>query len=611
MTNIPDVPGAVAASFLLPLPFCFLFARSYANPASTPLPTLAVLIISYSLTTTACLLLPFDLSYTAANQSANNNYGNSTSTTSPPAYSAAISVGWKTTFWTTFILAWGVLPLLTDFIQSGYLTPKEKVKDALNKNMKFYVTAGGVGLVVIIGLLIFGDGANPFDFLMAAGNTYGLLLVVVLLGHGLVNLPRAFFAKANPQLLVTRRYLLASTLDSDLFEAVWSLQDIEEVVDSVLSRKSAQTHNPQASEYLTEIQFARESGVADLISSSDIESRRTKTDRFSLTRDSDTEGDLPLLDPGCELTVENLANLNASLKQRQMTLRQAVVCRDALVDEVQYYEALSSGTLPEPEPFRPNPDVNCAEIVLSRVDLFFAWIEYYWRIHLRRGACLAFGALATLLSVLVLWSELTMGFPVSLSPFGQMMAHTLHGTARPSYFLEMISLLPLVYISWCVYSSLLSVRLFSKYGLKSKKRSDGPALAFSASYLVRMQFPLCYNYLLFLRYNASESSAFTALMSNMDTIPLLGTSLSVYLPLFTVALCAATFFNVYARLLAKLGIEHDDAIIYGGDAEEYEMKIREGKALLRKATRTDDHQPSSNSSSSSNSNSNNRTYNKV
>ena len=86
--------------------------------------------------------------------------------------------------------------------------------------------------------------------------------------------------------------------------------------------------------------------------------------------------------------------------------------------------------------------------------------------------------------------------------------------------------------------------------------------------LHRMQFPLCYNYLLFLRYNASESSAFTALMSNMDTIPLLGTSLSVYLPLFTVALCAATFFNVYARLLAKLGIEHDDAIIYGGDAEE-------------------------------------------
>ena len=171
-----------------------------------------------------------------------------------------------------------------------------------------------------------------------------------------------------------------------------------------------------------------------------------------------------------------------------------------------------------------------------------------------------------------------------------------------------ISLVPLLYISWCVYSSLLSVRLFSKYGLKSKKRSDGPALAFSASYLVRMQFPLCYNYLLFLRYNASRDSAFTALMSNMDTIPLLGTSLSVYLPLFTVALCAATFFNVYARLLAKMGVDHDDAIIYGGDAEEYEMRIREGKHLLRKANTSNnggDQQPSNTNTSAQ------RTYNKV
>jgi len=603
---IPDVPGAVAVAFLAPLPIAFLFARSYANPTSTPSGVLAVLVVSYSLTATACLLLPVDLSYTAASLHSMNA---TSASSDAPAYSAAISVGWKTTFWMTFILAWGVLPLLTDYIQSGYLTPKERLRDALHSNMKFYIVAGGVGIVVIIGLAIFGNGANPFDFLMAAGNTYGLLLVVVLLGHGLVSLPKAFFAKANLQLLVTRRYLLASTLDSDLYEAVWALQDAEEVVDSVLSRKnSAQTSDPQAAEYLNEIQFARESGVADLISSSDIESRRTRNDRFSLSRDSDTDGDLPLLDPGCELTIDNLAKINATLKQRQMTLRQAVVCRDALVDEVQYYEALSNGTLPEPEPYRPNPDVNCAEIVLSRVDLFFAWVEYYWRIHLRKAACLGAGAVGSLLSVLVLWSELTMGFPVSLSPFGQMMGATLHGSSSPSYFLEGISLVPLLYISWCVYSSLLSVRLFSKYGLKSKKRSDGPALAFSASYLVRMQFPLCYNYLLFLRYNASRDSAFTALMSNMDTIPLLGTSLSVYLPLFTVALCAATFFNVYARLLAKMGVDHDDAIIYGGDAEEYEMRIREGKNLLRKANRSNnggDQQPSNTNTSAQ------RTYNKV
>ena len=102
---------------------------------------------------------------------------------------------------------------------------------------------------------------------------------------------------------------------------------------------------------------------------------------------------------------------------------------------------------------------------------------------------------------------------------------------------------------------------------------------FSASYLVRMQFPLCYNYLLFLRYNASEYSAFTGLMKNMDTIPVFGTSFSVYAPLITVLLSLATFFNWYGRLLAKLGVDHEDAVLFGGDAEE--VRTRAFKGLHR------------------------------
>jgi hypothetical protein len=71
-------------------------------------------------------------------------------------------------------------------------------------------------------------------------------------------------------------------------------------------------------------------------------------------------------------------------------------------------------------------------------------------------------------------------------------------------------------------------------------------------------------------------------MSNMSTVPFFGTSFSVYAPLLILALCGFTLCNGYARLLAALGIEHEDAILLG-DRETLENKVNEGITLLRRS----------------------------
>lgn len=70
-------------------------------------------------------------------------------------------------------------------------------------------------------------------------------------------------------------------------------------------------------------------------------------------------------------------------------------------------------------------------------------------------------------------------------------------------------------------------------------------------------------------------------MSNMSTVPFLGTSFSVYAPLLILALCAFTLCNGYARLLAILGVEHEDAILLA-DRETLDSKVNEGITLLRR-----------------------------
>eukprot|EP00549_Striatella_unipunctata_P006014 CAMPEP_0118720090 /NCGR_PEP_ID=MMETSP0800-20121206/29902_1 /TAXON_ID=210618 ORGANISM="Striatella unipunctata, Strain CCMP2910" /NCGR_SAMPLE_ID=MMETSP0800 /ASSEMBLY_ACC=CAM_ASM_000638 /LENGTH=83 /DNA_ID=CAMNT_0006627661 /DNA_START=197 /DNA_END=445 /DNA_ORIENTATION=- len=70
-------------------------------------------------------------------------------------------------------------------------------------------------------------------------------------------------------------------------------------------------------------------------------------------------------------------------------------------------------------------------------------------------------------------------------------------------------------------------------------------------------------------------------MSSMDTIPFFGTSFSVYAPLLIIALGGFTLFNVYPRLLALLGIEHEDSILVG-DPETLDGKVNEGITLLKR-----------------------------
>ena len=65
---------------------------------------------------------------------------------------------------------------------------------------------------------------NVIPVLITFGNTYGLLMVSVLLGYGLVALPRSLWRQAKPDLELRRTYIMAVAADEALYEAVWDLQ---------------------------------------------------------------------------------------------------------------------------------------------------------------------------------------------------------------------------------------------------------------------------------------------------------------------------------------------------------------------------------------------------
>ena len=77
------------------------------------------------------------------------------------------------------------------------------------KNLFFYVLSAVAGLVYLGTMLATHEGSlnQVIGFTMAMSNTYGILLITVLMGNGVVGLPRRLWRLADTSIELHRLYL--------------------------------------------------------------------------------------------------------------------------------------------------------------------------------------------------------------------------------------------------------------------------------------------------------------------------------------------------------------------------------------------------------------------
>lgn len=91
--------------------------------------------------------------------------------------------------------------LLQEFYASGEFSFGARLCKSLKSNIKFYIVVVGLLAVFIIWMMISKSwGFNKlFGFMIACANTYGMLLIVLMLGYGLVEVPRMFWHLSLPK----------------------------------------------------------------------------------------------------------------------------------------------------------------------------------------------------------------------------------------------------------------------------------------------------------------------------------------------------------------------------------------------------------------------------
>ncbi|RKP26524.1 LMBR1-like membrane protein-domain-containing protein [Syncephalis pseudoplumigaleata] len=158
-------------------------------------------------------LLPLDLSSTIYRRCSKQPTDASTACHQPAVYLSESTLWglWRSIYWTTFMLNWIMIPVLQGFLQSGQFLFRRRLRNAIKGHAIYfgaYVILAVVAIVYILATHHFANWHAFLAFVMAAANCWGLLLVLLFMGHGLVAVPRTLWRAANTKrrwIQVTRR----------------------------------------------------------------------------------------------------------------------------------------------------------------------------------------------------------------------------------------------------------------------------------------------------------------------------------------------------------------------------------------------------------------------
>ena len=129
-----------------------------------------------------------------------------------------LETAWKVMYWTLFVMCWFVLPVSQGYLMGGEFTFFGKLGTALYRRIRTILVMSALGLAFIIYLFIRGtlDPQNVPAFLVAMSNCWGLFLIIMLLGYGLVAIPRSAWNNGNIKATLNYYYFKTVGIDQNL-----------------------------------------------------------------------------------------------------------------------------------------------------------------------------------------------------------------------------------------------------------------------------------------------------------------------------------------------------------------------------------------------------------
>ncbi|XP_022918064.1 LMBR1 domain-containing protein 2 homolog [Onthophagus taurus] len=468
---------------------------------------------------------------------------------------------WRTVYWSVQCLTWVVMPMMQSYIKAGNFTIKGKLKSAFIDNAIYY---GSYLLIcgVLLVYLAFKPGIQLDRYKLkaiasSASNTWGLFLLVLLLGYALVQVPRSLWNNSNYSYVLNHAYFKAAKLSSDKAEAEESVDDVLESLQAMsVAVKPGHSLHPYLETILQKIPVELKERM----------NRRLLPD--------DTPTDCP--------SEKGFIRIHKQVIKSLQVLQRTETQWNLLVEKIFELEDTMKNLNSRDKSFKHTFDRKRNRFI--RI-FYNSVIEWYWKCFFYTYYKKILAVLAGILSVAVVWSEVTF---FSKQPPLSIFAIMVDVAKRKyDYFLiEVLSTTVILYLCYCAYSTVLKIKLLNLYYLAPHHQTNEYSLIFSGMMLSRLTPPLCLNFLGLIHMDSHIikkqvlETHYTQIMGHMDVIAIISDGFNVYFPMAILGFCLATYFSIGSRILSMLGFHQ-----FLGDDEMTIDLINDGRELLKREKR--------------------------
>eukprot|EP00045_Choanoeca_perplexa_P005641 m.47452 g.47452 ORF g.47452 m.47452 type:complete len:696 (+) comp13225_c0_seq1:95-2182(+) len=468
-----------------------------------------------------------------------------------------LPVFWKFVYWSSQALAWLALPLLQTYLLAGDFTPWQKFKTSVRANALAYISIGVITAVLLVYIAIKKHltASGLEQIIIAAANTWGLLLVVLMLGYGVVDIPRLLWRRASVDRTLRLYYFRLAKLNAELVEGESSLEESNRVAKDLLGKcPSGSAMRTYLNVIMSKFPDADDGGL------------EYEDAHFNAKAVGDAD-----------MTQASLAKLHARVISLAGLVKRCSSQRTYLIQKALLFEDIKKQKDKTERKFTPSFGPGYKG-VLKEYRPVIAW---YWYMRLRPVAYYIAAAFTSLLSVVVVWSEVLFFYT---SPTLSIYALALNYTGASGYYfnIEAMTFFTLLYLSICTYRVIFKLRLFNYYQLVPR-HTDSASLIFSGILLSRMTAPLGLNFLSMSHLDTHvtqdadlrQPTAFTQVMGHMDVVAFIK-DFSTYYPIAMLLVSLATLFHLGPRLMSLCGFQS-----FISEDDDTSDMVMEGRSLVR------------------------------
>ncbi|KAJ5122580.1 hypothetical protein N7448_003714 [Penicillium atrosanguineum] len=505
-----------------------LLLRRFLTIRATPAYIILPIFLALALPASVVLLVPIDLASSSRD-------GTGIKAIWLP--DRVVLVCWRIAYWLIFMLTWAILPLLGDYVDSGYREPKARILYSLRMNARYQLivlTCATVGLIYV-------SISNGFDFLtikglvMALAYVWGLVLAIYLMGHGLVSIPRNLFRNSNISGRLRRFQAHAPKVHERLMDAVNELEGLNSQVTQLQQRKTGTARDFQ--EWIEDL--SENPGTSDV--------------RVPILESADTSATIPSV-----ITERYLADLTRRLQRARHMKARFVDEWDRLVQSAADIQTIMNSAASKKLEFAPSPRRSSC---LPKMKFLTPYMRYQLYYNVIPTVRLIFGAFFAVASVCVVWSELIKSLAPQLSAVTLTVVPKWKDEKPLGFGNQVIASAWLLYMCAAALTGVNDVQVWGNRALV-RRNTYGESACWYASLVARLTVPIAYNFLTFLPKDFRRRTTFYEFLGKLINLTYLGTGFDYIFPIFILLPICATLFNLYGRIknICGFGLAEDDEV---------------------------------------------------